>query len=188
VNSQQKLALLAALALGGVGVVAAVVVSDSGDGPSTVSLDAGGDVDSDEAASTVVAPTTTTVVAATTTTTTAVRPVTTAAAAATMATTAVRRAPSFEMSPTSGLANTRVTLSGAGCRGDQYGVAITMYDANGQGFGGDGGAALPDGTWQLDVSIGAGPSGPGDYTIRASCIQGSTVVFSYAPRAFTQTA
>jgi hypothetical protein len=193
VGPQRKLVLVAAVALCGIGAVAAVAMRGSGDGASTVSLDAGGDVDDQGAVG--VAPTTTAVAVTTTattlapptttttTTTAAARPVTTTATP----TTAARRTPTFEMSPTSGPRNTRVTLSGAGCQGADHGVAVAMYDANGDGFNGDGGAALPDGTWRLEVSIGVGPSGPGDYTIRADCQHGGTVVFSYAPRTFTQT-
>lgn len=197
-NPRQKLALLAAITLGGVGAVAAIAMSMSDDGESTLSLDAGGDVDSDQP-NTAAVPTSTTSSSTSSSTTTMATPttattattappvVTTRAAAVTSSTAPARKEPTFDMSPTSGPPNTRVTLSGSGCQGADYGIAVYVYDANGQGFNGDGGAAQPDGTWRLDISIGAGPSGPGDYTVRANCQGPGGPVFSYAPRTFTQT-
>src|SRR5688500_6113293 len=84
VNPRQKLALLAAITLGGVGAVAAIAMSMSDDGESTLSLDAGGDVDSDQpdaaagASSTTSSSTSSTTTVTATTATTALPAATTA--------------------------------------------------------------------------------------------------------------
>ena len=76
-------------------------------------------------------------------------------------------------------------LSGGGCTGPDAGVGVTLHDADGEAYNGDGGAADPKGTWTLDVSIGPGPSGPGRYTVRPQCRAGGGVAFEYEPRTFT---
>lgn len=161
------------------GVVALVVTRDDDSGEQ-VTAGSGG--------------TTTTFEETTTTTTTAVLPTTiatttTAAPATTVTTrptttTSTVPARTWSISPTSGPSTSRFVASGSGCTGQDAGAGITMYDPNGQAFNGDGGAALPDGTWRLESSLGA--VAPGRYTIKASC-QGSNPFQYPQVRTFTVT-
>lgn len=160
--------------------VAALVVTRDDDHSERLTVGSDGTTTTTEVSttttSTTAAPTTTTTSATTvppTTATTVARPTTTAAPART-----------WSISPTSGPPNTEFTASGTGCFGQDAGTGITMYDPNGQAYNGDGGAAMPDGTWRLPANIGAVP--PGRYTIKAGC--SGSQPFQYAQvRTFTVT-
>jgi hypothetical protein len=131
----------------------------------------------DDAATTTVPPTTTT---------TTQRPTTTTQPRATTTTTAPAATETFTVAPITGAANSEVVASGTGCAGDGYGASLEIRDASGQGITGDGGASQADGTWRVPMRF---PNvAPGRYTIRASCVNGATVVFEYPARFFTVTA
>jgi len=96
--------------------------------------------------------------------------------------------PMAAMSPTSGPAGTQVRIHGDGCVGDQMGFALTLKDPSGQGFDGDGGSTMPDGTWSIDIPMSPTLT-PGRYTVNPECR--STIsgrIFEYSPLAFTVTA
>lgn len=92
------------------------------------------------------------------------------------------------MTPTSGPAGTMVKLRGDGCTGDQVGFGLILKDPTGQGFDGDGGSAMPDGTWSIEIPMSPTLS-PGRYTVNPMCLSHTgTTLFDYAPLAFTVTA
>ena len=143
------------------GVVALVVTRDDDSGEQ-VTAGSGGTTTTFEEATT----TTTVVLPTTIATTTTAAPATTVTTRPPTTTSTVP-ARTWSISPTSGPANTQFTASGTGCFGTDAGAGITMYRPNGEAFNGDGGSAMPDGTWRLPSSVGAVP--PGRYTIKAGC-------------------
>src|SRR5688500_20008111 len=166
--------------------VGALVVRSGDEGPSTViEVGGSGEDDGDGDASSGANATTTTVTPLTTLATPSpTAPPAAVTAAPTTAprptTTAAPRAPSFEMTPTSGPAGTLVKTSGSGCQGENYGVGIHIHDPSGQPVDGDGSATQPDGTWTLEFHMGHYQAGPGKYTIRPVCMNGaSATVFEY---------
>ena len=149
----------------------------------------------DEATTTTVEETTTTTEAPTTTTTapvvvttTTAKPTTTTAPKPTTTTTA-KPAKSFSISPTSGGVNTPVVAKGTGCTGADPGVQIYISDPSGQVVNGDGGAAMPDGTWQVPANFGGTGMAPGKYKYEAKCVNASTnaLYFVYPPQYFNFT-
>jgi hypothetical protein len=74
------------------------------------------------------------------------------------------------------------TVSGTGCLGPDAGAGMYFYDVDGQLINGDGGSAMPDGTWAVPVVMPQG-AGPGLVTIKAFCTNAMTNVkyFDYAP-------
>lgn len=132
---------------------------------------------------TTAAPTPTTTTAATATAPTATAPSTTVPAAPSGTRT-------FSVTPNSGPNNASVIASGTGCVGEGAGAGIYLHDPSGRSFSGDGGSAMPDGTWRLPFSFHAGAPGSyplGQYTVKAVCLVGSTVLFEYTPVTFTLT-
>jgi hypothetical protein len=87
----------------------------------------------------------------------------------------------FSLFPTAGPAGTQVMASGAGCVGTD-GVSLEIRDSAGRAIDGNGGAAMPDGTWQIPLRFPN--AAPGRYTVHAACVTGSTVVFQYVDAAF----
>ena len=94
----------------------------------------------------------------------------------------------YSLSPTSGPANSTITARGTGCvaGGQPTGIELTIYDPSGRPFNGDGGSAMPDGSWTLPTSFYAAP---GVYTLRARCAISNApqAVFDYPPATFTVT-
>lgn len=134
-------------------------------------------------------PSTTTSVAPRTTTTAAPVPTTTTARPTTVAT-APSGSRTFSITPTAGPNNTNVIASGTGCVGEGAGAGIYVHDPSGRSFSGDGGSAMPDGTWRLPFTFHAGAPGSyplGQYTVKAVCLVGATVLFEYTPVTFTLT-
>jgi hypothetical protein len=91
----------------------------------------------------------------------------------------------FAISPASGPRHAEVMASGTGCSDDQLGVSLEIRDSLGQAISGDGGAALPDGTWQVPMRFPTVP--PGQYTIHANCVRGADVIFQYDNATFELT-
>lgn len=162
------------------GAVAGLVVLQSDDGEEQVAT---------VSTSSTVEETTTTTEAATTTTSTTVAVVatTTATTAKPTTTTTTTAGPkrTWSISPTSGGPSTYVVARGTGCVGTNAGAGITMYRPNGEAFNGDGGSAMPDGTWELPFHMPANEP-PGRYKIVAGCTGSNP--FTYAtPQYFTLT-
>ena len=78
------------------------------------------------------------------------------------------------------------TVSGTGCTGADAGAGMYFYDPDGQMVNGDGGAAMPDGTWAVPVYMPQG-AGPGPFTVKAFCTNATTNVkyFDYPPVTFS---
>lgn len=177
-----------------------ITVGATGPGPGSAPDDGpGSDVSS--APTTTAAPTTDTAVATTVTTSTTapattvppttVPPTTvapTSAVTTAPTTTSVKKvAPSFTVAPETGARHTQVMTSGVGCAGPMRGVSVAWRDSGGQEFGGSGGEALPDGSWQIPLEVpSAAP--PGKVWLAASCVEGTGArVFDYQPQPFTNT-
>lgn len=169
----------------GLGIIAALVATRDDDDGEQLTVGSDGTTTTVEETTTTVSVTTTTTAVVVTTTTTLRPTTTTTTRPATTTTTTTGPARTWSISPTSGPANSEFTAAGSGCTGQDAGVAITLYDPNGQAYNGTGAAAMADGTWRIPVNIGAVP--PGRYTVRAAC-QGSSP-FSYRQvHTFTVTA
>jgi hypothetical protein len=178
-------ALLPAVGVLGLLAVAAVAaIQADEDAEQAVRAGSGGTTTTVEEPTTTTTATTATTVVATTTTTLAAPAPTTVTTARPTTTTVAAPARSWSISPTSGPSASRFTAAGSGCVGQNAGVALSMHDPSGQPFNGDGAAALPDGTWRLDTSLGAVP--PGRYTVKAAC-QGSSPFQYPQVHAFTVT-
>lgn len=162
---------------------AALLVVDDEDGEQQVATGA--------TTSTTEEPTTTTTTLVVTTTVPA--PVTVATVPATTATTrppttTTTKAPArtFTLTPTSGPGYREVKAAGGGCTGPDAGVGLTVYAPSGKGLTGSGAAAMPDGTWEVPMSVPP-DEGPGRYKLVASCTNGNRPVFTYAPNYYTVT-
>jgi hypothetical protein len=127
-----------------------------------------------QSASTVTQPSTTTATRGVTTTTLPRATSTTRPAART-----------FDLSSAPGPFYTEVTASGANCLGTDAGVTLEISDPAGQPFNGNGGAALPDGTWKIPLRFRNDSTGR--YSVHATCINSTTnaVTFQYADASVT---
>lgn len=110
--------------------------------------------------------------ATTTTTTTVPQPVNTVALFTPRTTLPPPTGPAtatFSLSPTSGPKTTLIKVSGNGCLsgGTPTGAGLYVYNPSGTAISGDGGAAMPDGTWTIPIYIN---EAPGQYTVRAQCL------------------
>lgn len=173
---------VAALVLAG---GAALLVVNDDDGEQQVATGA--------STSTTEEPTTTTALVVTTTTLvpTTVPPTVATAPPATTATTrptTTTNAPArtFTLTPTSGPGYQEIKAAGGGCTGPDAGVGLTVYAPSGKGLTGSGAAAMPDGTWEVPLSVPP-DEGPGRYKIVAACTNGNRTVFTYAPNYYTVT-
>ena len=163
---------------------AALLVVNDDDGSQEVSTDA--------TTSTTEEPTTTTttIIAVTTsvppTVTVATAPPTTATTRPPTTTTTKAPARTFTLTPTSGPGNREIKAAGTGCTGPDAGVGLTIHTPDGKPYTGTGAAAMPDGTWEIPLSVPP-DRGPGRYKIVAECTNGNRPVFTYAPNYYTVT-
>jgi hypothetical protein len=97
----------------------------------------------------------------------------------------------FTLSPSSGPYGTAMRVSGTGCVGPNAGVAVYFYRPNGEGYNGNGAAAMPDGTWSMPDHYPTASQGPtGKYKAIAVCSNATTnkTYFTYAPQYYRVTA
>ncbi len=126
-----------------------------------------------------VATTTTSTGPATTTTRPAATTTTTRAATTTTTRPAAR---TVTVVPTANGSYTDVAVRGAGCSGPEYGVSLEIRDPAGQAIDGDGGLALPDGSWELHERFNSSRPA-GQYSFHVTCtVTNGPAVFTYAPR------
>lgn len=164
---------------------AALLVVNDDDGEQQVSTDATSSTTEEPSTTTTLVVTTTTLVPTTVPPTVAAAPATTAT---TRPATTTTKAPArtFTLTPTSGPGYQEVKAAGAGCTGPDAGVGLTVHGPSGKAFTGTGGSAMPDGTWEIPLSVPP-DEGPGRYKITAACTNGNRAVFIYAPNYYTVT-